>query len=81
MKIKVILFAALREATGMDRYELDIPQGSTAEQAAIKLAESFPKIAPHLTSISFAVDNEFVPASFGLNSPCELALIPPVSGG
>ncbi|MCL4705072.1 MoaD/ThiS family protein [bacterium] len=81
MKITVQLFASLRDAVGARELEIEAPESATPFQIAERLALQFPKLAPHLPSISFAVDGEFVPADVSLQQVKELALLPPVSGG
>lgn len=81
MKITVRLFASLRDAVGARKLEIDAPEPTTPFQVAERLALQFPMLAPHLPSISFAVDGEFVPADVPLRQVKELALLPPVSGG
>lgn len=81
MKIIVQLFASLRDAVGARQVEMEVPETVTPLQIAERLALQYPKLAPHLPSISFAVDGEFVPADVPLQQVKELALLPPVSGG
>ncbi|MGH7492374.1 MAG: MoaD/ThiS family protein [bacterium] len=81
MKISVLLFATLREAAGADRVEMELPEGATPRRLAETLAESYPKLRPHLQAMAFAIDGEFVAADMVLRSAEELALLPPVSGG
>jgi sulfur-carrier protein len=81
MKIQIQLFAILREAIGANQISLDVPSGTTARQVAQILAERFPKFRGHLGTLSFAVNGEIVTAETALPDSCELALLPPVSGG
>ncbi len=81
MKITVQLFASLRDAVGARELEMDALDSATPLQIAEALASQYPKLQPHLKSISFAVDGEFVPADVPLRQVKELALLPPVSGG
>jgi len=81
MKVTVQLFAALREVTGTRQVELEVPPDATVRQAAEMLASRYPRLAPYLDSVSFAVDGEFVTGGTVLEKAGELALLPPVSGG
>ncbi len=81
MKITVQLFAILREIAGDSQLTLEVASGITARQAAQILAERFPKFRGHLGTLSFAVNGAVVPAETVLPDLCELALLPPVSGG
>jgi len=81
MKITVLLFASLRDAAGTNRVELETPSDSTPRQIADLLAERYSKLRPHLKTIAYAIDGEFVAADLKLIAAKELALLPPVSGG
>ncbi len=81
MNITVQLFAILREIVGSSRLDLELPAGTTARQVAQILAEWFPKFRGHISTLSFAVNGEIVSAETVLQEPCELAFLPPVSGG
>lgn len=81
MKITILLFAGLREAVGANRVEVETFSGSTPQQIAITLAERYPRLRPHVATIAYAIDGEFVAADTQLTDAKELALLPPVSGG
>lgn len=46
-----------------------------------QLAKEYPIVAPYLTTLVCAVDEEYVPVEHPLSEGDEVALIPPVSGG
>ncbi|NUO82744.1 MoaD/ThiS family protein [candidate division KSB1 bacterium] len=81
MKIAVLLFASLRDAVGASRLELEAPAESTPRQIAELLAAGHHHLKPHLKTIAFAIDGEFVAGDAKLAEVKELALLPPVSGG
>ncbi len=81
MKISVLLFASLRDAAGTNRVELEVPTPATPRQIAELIAEQHERLRPHLKTIAYAIDGEFVRADAALNDAQELALLPPVSGG
>ncbi len=81
MKITVLLFASLRDAVGASRLELEAPDESTPRQIAELLAESHASLRPHLRTIAYAIDGEFVAGDAKWAEAKELALLPPVSGG
>lgn len=81
MKITVLLFASLRDAVGKGRVEIDAPSPATPRKIAELLAEQHASLRPHLKTIAYAIDGEFVPAESELIEAKELALLPPVSGG
>jgi molybdopterin synthase catalytic subunit len=81
MRIRIRLFAVLREKAGVDEVYLDVEDGSTAADAARILMTQHPEIRPMADIALFAVNTEYVDANFPLSENDELALIPPVSGG
>lgn len=81
MKITVRFFAIVRDRIGMDRVELDLPEGSTISIARKELARRFESIAPLLPRAAMAVNREYVRDDFQMKDGDELAIIPPVSGG
>ena len=46
MRVRVRLFASLREAVGTSEVELDLPEGATAETAWQRLADAHAALAP-----------------------------------
>lgn len=76
MRVRVRLFAILRERAGTDELELDLPDGARVADAlaAVEgLAAGLPLV--------LAVNREYADADAALSAGDELALIPPVSGG
>ena len=76
MKVRVRLFAALRERAGSDEVELELPEGARVADALARLDD----LAGGL-SLVMAVNREYAAADDPLSPDDELALIPPVSGG
>ena len=81
VKVRVLLFAVLRDAVGAAEVTLQLPTGATARSAADQLADRFPPLKTYLPRVAFAVNQQYVPAHSELHDADELALIPPVSGG
>ncbi|MQG20732.1 MAG: molybdopterin converting factor subunit 1 [SAR202 cluster bacterium] len=81
MRIKIRLFAVLREKAGFDEIPLDVEEGSTAAEVAQILMKKYPALRPMADIALFAVNTEYVDANYFLTENDELALIPPVSGG
>jgi len=75
MKVKVRLFAVLRERAGSDTVDVELPDGATVRDAiaAVAVADGLPVV--------MAVNREVAAADVVLGPGDELALIPPVSGG
>jgi MoaE-MoaD fusion protein len=76
MKVRVRLFAVLRERAGTDEVELDLPDGARVADALARLDD----LAGGL-SLVMAINREYAREDAPLSPGDELALIPPVSGG
>ena len=82
MRVRVLLFAMLRQRAGTESLELDLPDGATAADALAALGrrDGLTDVIGRLP-IRVAVNREYVPESTSLAAGDELAVIPPVSGG
>jgi molybdopterin converting factor subunit 1 len=81
MRVRVRLFASLREAAGQERLELELPAGSTVEQAWRSLVARHPSLEPRSASLAAAVNRAYAGFEAALRDGDEVAFIPPVSGG
>ena len=81
MHVRVRLFARLREIAGAAELGRDVAAGATARTVWDALAREFPELAPHATSISVAVNEEYARMHAALAEGDEVAFLPPVSGG
>jgi molybdopterin synthase catalytic subunit len=76
MRIRVRLFAGLREQAGTDEVQIELPDGARVADALAQL-----KGIARETNVVMAVNREYADADALLHPDDELALIPPVSGG
>lgn len=82
IQVEVRLFAALREAAGVDRVALELPVGATAGDAWQAVWAGRGMAPPTETSqVALAVNREYSATGTRLSDGDEVALIPPVSGG
>ena len=81
LRIRVRLFAMQREAAGMRELRLEVPLGSTVDDAWNAVVANVPSLAPGRSSLRFAVNGEYSDDDRTLADGDELACIPPVSGG
>lgn len=81
MRVRVRLFASLREAVGRDQLDLDLPDGATPETAWERLVREWPALAARRRSLSAAVNRRYLPFDSPLAAGDEVVFIPPVSGG
>ena len=77
MKVRVLLFAGLREKAG--KGEMDIELNSSAQVK--DLQEKLNLTKDVWNSMAFAVNQTYSPANTVLKEGDEVALIPPVAGG
>ncbi len=77
MKVRVLLFAAIREELGKSELNLELPSSSPVSslQEPLGIEKSI------WSSLAFAVNETYAPASTPLKDGDEVALIPPVAGG
>lgn len=81
MKVKVRLFAALREIVGQEELDLELSSGTTVDGLWEKLVGGHANLAPYGKSVNFAVNHDFVKRDTELAPDDEVAFLPPVSGG
>lgn len=81
VRVRVRVFASLREALGRPRVDLDLPDGASAEDAWKALVEECPALSPRRPSLAASVNRSYAPFETALEEDDEVAFIPPVSGG
>lgn len=81
MKIRVKLFAALREVVGRQEMEVELEPGTTAGELLDFLVAEHSKLARYLNVIQVAINQEFAERDTPIADDDEVALLPPVSGG
>jgi molybdopterin synthase sulfur carrier subunit len=81
MRVRVRLFASLREAAGAPEVELELPPGASAEAAWHALVERYPALAARRGSLSAAVNRRYAAFDAALAEGDEVVFVPPVSGG
>jgi molybdopterin converting factor subunit 1 len=81
MRVRIRLFARLRDVAGASELERDLADPSNAADAWSALVRDFPALAEYTRSISCAVNEEYARMSTGLHEGDEIAFLPPVSGG
>jgi MoaE-MoaD fusion protein len=81
ISVRVRLFAMQREAAGTRQMRLEIPRGSTVDDAWNAVVEVAPALASGRASLRFAVNGTYADPDTPLADGDEIACIPPVSGG
>lgn len=81
MRVRVLAFARVRELLGAAELDLDISDGSTADDAWNALTLRASGLAEYRTSTRLACNGRIVAAQQPLKEGDELALLPPAGGG
>lgn len=81
MRVKLRLFARLRDIVGQAELEREVAGGATARTVWDGLASEYQELARYTTLISCAVNEEYSPFTTPLHEGDEIAFLPPVSGG
>jgi molybdopterin synthase catalytic subunit len=81
VKVTVLFFAALREAAGASRRDVEIADGATLQDLRDQLVRETPALAPGLTRFPALVEGRVRPLGEALREGDEIAWIPPVAGG
>jgi molybdopterin converting factor subunit 1 len=79
--VRVLLFAAHREAAGRSAVELALPEGATVGDLRRALGEAVPALAKEPLPTVVAVDGEFCGDGAPLRRGAKVAVFPPVAGG
>lgn len=81
MRIRIVAFATAAQALGSGASELELPDGATAGDLLARLESAHPALRDRRESLALAVDGELVRSETRLTPGCEVAILPPVSGG
>jgi molybdopterin synthase sulfur carrier subunit len=81
MKVRLRMFAVLRERSGISETEIELADGATVAAALEEVGRRFAGIVDLLPRTAAAVNLRYVKPAALLHEGDELALIPPVSGG
>jgi molybdopterin synthase sulfur carrier subunit len=81
MRIRVRLFASLREAVGRPDLELEVEKDATPEDVFRQMAHTHPALSNKRPSLQAAVNRRYVGFDEPLADGDELVFVPPVSGG
>jgi molybdopterin converting factor subunit 1 len=81
MVVHLRFFASLRERLRRSEADWTLPDGATVEELWAALCTAFPELSALRSSVTFAVNREYVDRTHRLSSHDEVALIPPIGGG
>lgn len=80
-RFTIKLFATLRERAHTSELTREYPDGTSVGEIWRRLVGELPALGGFHDSVGFAVNQEYVDASFKPRKGDEIAFIPPVSGG
>jgi len=81
MRVRVLLFAALRESVGEKSLELELRESATLADLLAQLEAEHASLARYRGRMLVARNQERAPLATPLSDGDEIALLPPVSGG
>jgi molybdopterin converting factor subunit 1 len=81
MKVRVLLFARLRELAGSDAVDLELSPGASLADAWRRLQERVPALSGYDAAPLMARNLEFASGEEAVRAGDEIAFFPPVSGG
>jgi len=79
--VRVLLFAALREAAGVRQIELQFEDAVSQDEFIADLVKEVPAVARYRSSLRIAVNMQYVDQDAVVRPGDEVAIITPVSGG
>ncbi|RPJ22929.1 MAG: MoaD/ThiS family protein [Chloroflexi bacterium] len=80
-RVKLLLFATLRDRAGAKSMELDIPAELTVQGLKDKISAEYPNLRESMSSVLITINREYAFDDAVIPLNAELAMFPPVSGG
>jgi molybdopterin converting factor subunit 1 len=81
MRVRVLLFARLKELSGAGSLDLEVPEGATVAEVWRRLQAVTPSLLAFSEPPLAARNLEYAGAETPLSGDDEVAFLPPVSGG
>ncbi|MFN2446545.1 MAG: molybdopterin converting factor subunit 1 [Vicinamibacterales bacterium] len=81
MRVKVRLFARLRDLVGASELDRSAPDAATVADVWDSLVAEYPAIGAYVGSVSAAVNADYAKMTTAVRDGDEVAFLPPVSGG
>ena len=80
-RVKILLFATLRDYVGARSLEIEIPTGTTVLGLTELLVKTYPRLEKVKDSMMAAINREYAADEQIVPEQAEIAFFPPVSGG
>ena len=81
MKVRVQLYAQLRDLIGVRDLDLELSQGATVRDLLDEIYARHPALRVHDKTILVGAGVEFVDRNYVLKPADEIAIMPPLQGG
>lgn len=81
MKIKIKLFAILREMAGREETTLEVPDEISCEEVLLRLQTEIPVLGSVFKLCLVTINGRYVDKTMDVAEGDEVAILPPVSGG
>lgn len=81
MMVRLKVFAAAKEIVGDGHVELDLADGARVGDLKTALVRQVPALEALVGCSAFAIDHQYATDDDSVLESCEVAMIPPVSGG
>ena len=81
MKIRLLLFAHIKDIVGAPELQLEFEGACTGNDIVDRLERRHPAIASQRQHLKISIDGEYAKLSDAIPHGSEVALLPPVSGG
>jgi molybdopterin converting factor subunit 1 len=81
IKVKVLFFAASQDLAGCKESELELSENITIGEFRKVLVGKYTRLKKMESSFSIALNSTYTRGDEKLTDGCEVAIIPPVSGG
>ena len=81
MQVAVRLFAVARQIVRSESIIVNLPDPATVVDLRLAIARDWPSLAAYLPRMMIAVGSDYAGDDRPITEGCDLAVIPPVSGG
>jgi sulfur-carrier protein len=81
MRVTVKMFAGAREVLGANEVTVELDERATVAELRGVLVATNPQLSPLVDRAMFAINEKYATNEDMLTADCEVACIPPVSGG
>ena len=81
MRIRVRLFASLKDVVGESEIDITVEENSTARTVFHRLQRKFPELERYERTVLVAVNQQYAPWDTLMGEGDEVVFFPPVSGG